>query len=219
MTDKEISSYAEDYASKYENLTLNVVLQRREFIIKKQAFIKGYKKALSDLKQLPKEECMTDKEKLKAIKAEIEKKIKVLSPFTHQGSDTCGKVIRQLESLVSFIDSLPEEPVNSVWHDSNKEQPKNMSTVVVWDGSYGEVLTNCVKVNPGRMWAYMDDMLNKKEEDPVSNDLEEEIERHIKECLDIKFPTTNIKMIAKDVEYTARKFFELGLKVQKGEKV
>lgn len=55
MTDKEISSYAEDYASKYENLTLNGVLQRREFIIKKQAFIKGYKKALSDLKQLPTE--------------------------------------------------------------------------------------------------------------------------------------------------------------------
>ena len=52
---------------------------------------------------------MTDKEK---IRAEIEKKIKVFSPFTHQGSDTCGKIIRQLESLVSFIDSLPEEPVS-----------------------------------------------------------------------------------------------------------
>lgn len=56
MTDKEISSYAEDYAFKHENTTLNEVLQRREFIIKKQAFIKGYKKALSDLKQLPKED-------------------------------------------------------------------------------------------------------------------------------------------------------------------
>jgi len=52
---------------------------------------------------------MTDKEK---IRAEIEKKIKMLSPFTHQGSDTCGKVIRQLESLVSFINSLPEEPIS-----------------------------------------------------------------------------------------------------------
>lgn len=47
-------------------------------------------------------------------------------------------------------------------------------------------------------------------------DLDKEIETHLKECLDIKFPTTDIKMIAKDVEYTARKFFELGLKV-KGE--
>ena len=48
-------------------------------------------------------------------------------------------------------------------------------------------------------------------------DLEKEIQQHINDCLDIKFPTTDIKMIAKDVEYTARKFFELGLKAQKEE--
>jgi hypothetical protein len=48
-------------------------------------------------------------------------------------------------------------------------------------------------------------------------DLEKEIQQHINDCLDIKFPTTDVKMIAKDVEYTARKFFELGLKTQKGE--
>ena len=47
-------------------------------------------------------------------------------------------------------------------------------------------------------------------------DLEKEIQQHINDCLDIKFPTTDIKMIAKDVEYTARKFYELGLKA-KGE--
>ena len=45
-------------------------------------------------------------------------------------------------------------------------------------------------------------------------DLEKEIQEHINECLDIKFPTTDIKSIAKDVEYTARKFFELGLKAK-----
>ena len=48
-------------------------------------------------------------------------------------------------------------------------------------------------------------------------DLEKEIQQHINDCLNIKFPTTDIKLIAKDVEYTARKFFELGLKAQKGE--
>lgn len=48
-------------------------------------------------------------------------------------------------------------------------------------------------------------------------DLEKEIQQHINDCLNIKFPTTDIKMISKDVEYTARKFFELGLKAQKGE--
>ena len=48
-------------------------------------------------------------------------------------------------------------------------------------------------------------------------DLEKELQDHIRECLDIKFPTTDIDLIKKDVEYTARKFFELGLKTQKGE--
>ena len=48
-------------------------------------------------------------------------------------------------------------------------------------------------------------------------DLEQEIQQYINDCLDIKFPTTDIELIAKDVEYTARKFFELGLKVRKGE--
>lgn len=48
-------------------------------------------------------------------------------------------------------------------------------------------------------------------------DLEKEIQQHINDCLDIKFPTTDIKLIKKDVAYTARKFFELGFKTQKGE--
>lgn len=48
-------------------------------------------------------------------------------------------------------------------------------------------------------------------------DLEKEIQDHIRECLDIKFPTTNIELIKKDVAYTAKKFFELGLKARKGE--
>ena len=40
-------------------------------------------------------------DKIAQIRAEIEKKIKVLSPFIHQGSDTCGKIIRQLETTTS----------------------------------------------------------------------------------------------------------------------
>ena len=50
-------------------------------------------------------------------------------------------------------------------------------------------------------------------------DLEKEIQDHIKECLDVKFPTNDVELIKKDVAYTARKFFELGLKAQIGEEV
>ena len=42
-------------------------------------------------------------------------------------------------------------------------------------------------------------------------DLEKEIETHLKDCLDVKFPTIDIELIKKDVTYTAKKFFELGM--------
>lgn len=62
---------------------------------------------------------------------------------------------------------------------------------------------------------YIKEKLKNKEVKEV--DLEKEIETHLKECLDVKFPTTDIELIKKDVEYTARMFFELGLKAQKEE--
>lgn len=43
-------------------------------------------------------------------------------------------------------------------------------------------------------------------QEPVSEDLEQEIQRHLKDCLDVKFPTTDIESIKKDVEFTARHF-------------
>ena len=48
-------------------------------------------------------------------------------------------------------------------------------------------------------------------------DLDREIQEHIKECLDVKFPTTDIELIKKDVAYTARKFYELGINARKEE--
>jgi len=56
----------------------------------------------------------------------------------------------------------------------------------------------------------------RKQEQPEV-DLEREIQEHIKECLDVKFPTTDIELIKKDVAYTARKFYELGLNAKKEE--
>lgn len=49
-------------------------------------------------------------------------------------------------------------------------------------------------------------IIDSMQEGPVSEDLEEEIQKHLKECLNVKFPTTDIESIKKDVEYTARHF-------------
>jgi hypothetical protein len=48
------------------------------------------------------------------------------------------------------------------WHNSDKEQPKQGTNVVVWNGSSGEILTNVVNVNTGRIWAYLDELLYTK---------------------------------------------------------
>ena len=43
-------------------------------------------------------------------------------------------------------------------------------------------------------------------EEKPSEDLEEEISNYLKECLSLKFPTTDKKQIKADVEYIARHF-------------
>lgn len=48
---------------------------------------------------------------------------------------------------------------------------------------------------------------NKKGE-PVSEDLEEEIENYLKDSLAVKFPTTDVESIKADVRYIARHFAE-----------
>lgn len=44
-------------------------------------------------------------------------------------------------------------------------------------------------------------------------DLEQEIEEYQKTSLAIKFPTTDVELIKKDIAHIARHFYELGLNV------
>ena len=59
------------------------------------------------------------------------------------------------------------------------------------------------------------DIIDSLQQEQSEVDLEKEIQDHIKECLDVKFPTTDTELIKKDVAYTARKFYELGLNAKK----
>ena len=93
---------------------------------------------------------------------------------------------QRIEAIGMAVKALQEESVSEFWHDSNKEQPKAESDVAIWDGERGEILTRCVKVNPNRKWAYMEDMLNKKEE-PVSEDLGEYINELSKQFPEVSF--------------------------------
>ena len=107
---------------------------------------------------------MTDK--VQKIRGEVER-LRNLHQMKYQQLDAdssmsiveCGK--RNLcNELLSFIDSLQEEPV-SIWHDSNEEQPNFASTVAIWNPKYknGEIISRCTEVYSDRIWAYIDDLL------------------------------------------------------------
>lgn len=65
---------------------------------------------------------------------------------------------------VGFIEGMVKYR-ESLWHDSDKKQPLVPSAIVVWDpkAMSGELMTSCSKVMPGRLWAYISDLLPNKE--------------------------------------------------------
>lgn len=91
-------------------------------------------------------------------------------------------MVSEYDDFLSFINSLPEEPT--------KHKPS---------GVLKGMLDN---LDPVSLENTRQTMIKEAEDD----DLEEEIQRHLKDCLDVKFPTTDIESIKKDVECTARHF-------------
>ena len=136
--------------------------------------------------------------------------IKYLNQLYPNGGH-CWLDEQRIEAIGMAVKALQEEPVSEFWHDSNKEQPKAESDVAIWDGERGEILTRCVKVNPNRKWAYMEDMLNKKEE-PVSEDLEKEIDKW---WWGKTWQTYGMAINPNDIRDFAKHFFELGMQQSK----
>ena len=149
-----------------------------------------------------KDNSMTDK--VQKIRNEVERLKNELIQEREKGygSDVDDACILELQNVLTYIDTLQEEPV-SVWHDSNKEQPNYSSTVAIWNPKYknGEIISRCTEVYPDRIWAYIDDILklsnlerigrNWKEE-PVSEDLEELINK-----LSAQFPEVSFAKLSR----------------------
>ena len=98
-----------------------------------------------------------------------------------------SKIVKKNNQLVSLM--------NKLYYAANyKEWEAELNT-------YGKIIS----------------LIKSLQQEQSDVDLEKEIENRIKECLDVKFPTTDIELIKKDVEYTARKFYELGKNARKDE--
>lgn len=69
-------------------------------------------------------------------------------------------------------------PVGNVWHDSNIEQPQLGSDIIVLQGKNGEVLNSTISVEPDRLWAYINDLLDlTKREEAMTDALRTEYEK------------------------------------------
>ena len=79
-------------------------------------------------------------------------------------------------------------PVGNVWHDSNIEQPQLGSDIVVLQGKNGEVLNSTISVEPDRLWAYINDLLDlTKREEAMTDALRTEYEKgraDVLRCID-----------------------------------
>lgn len=119
----------------------------------------------------------------KRVKASLDKDDKAYQEAMFNLEGLAADSQQELTYLRDFINSLPEEPVSSIWHDAS-EKSDNPEDVVIINPSdnTGEVLTKCTGVNQGHIWAYTSDLLKidnhckigkNLQEEPVSKDLEE----------------------------------------------
>ena len=152
---------------------------------------------------------MTDKEKLEAIKAEIERRLEELNP---KKGEWMGKPLRdvnprtfpresELEKLLAFIDALPEEPkfkvgdmVVSTKNPSltykvlkvgltNELGKLDYEVEIFTDGKAGIKVGNTFEEHNIHLVSCekMDEWGKLIPEEPVSDDLEEELDSYIKD--------------------------------------
>ena len=140
---------------------------------------------------------------------DAEKLIESLEKIKQAEYENCGET-GLFQEVQELIDSLRQEQpmpdstkLIELWHEDKEMLKEKDFRDDPWRLAY-----NAFMCGFGRGIA-----VNKQEQPEV--DLEKEIQEHIKECLDVKFPTTDIELIKKDVAYTARKFYELGINARK----
>ena len=107
----------------------------------------------------------------------IEKQNELLKWTEYPENEGAYRVLRGLDT---FIESLQEEPVSSIWHNASEKsnEPENVVIINPFDNT-GEVLTKCVAVYQDHIWAYTSELLKlynlckvgkNLQEEPVSED-------------------------------------------------
>lgn len=132
---------------------------------------------------------MTDKEKLEKIKSLADKMSNTASNITTDASllkkaidEYHQFIINEYHKEEQTIKELQEKPISSIWHNASEKSNEPEDVVIINPSdNTGEVLTKCVDVYQGRIWAYTSVLLNldnpckigkNLQEEPVNEDLE-----------------------------------------------
>ena len=138
---------------------------------------------------------------IEQIRAYVESRKKTAETFRER--DICIDIIE----VIDYIQEKSEKPINPVSEKKSNivEDLKHYLATTPKERQIKdwEELKEWGKVGP-----LVSEFLER--EQPVCEDLEEEIERYIPTSLAVKFPTTDIETIKSDIRYIARHFYELG---------
>ena len=81
---------------------------------------------------------MTDKEKFRAEIERLRGSFKVLSVASPSRDTTLEYIAKAAlcKQILSFIDSMQEEPTTSVWHDASEKPIMERPLVLIFKGEY-----------------------------------------------------------------------------------
>lgn len=98
---------------------------------------------------------MTDK--VQKIRAEI---IRRYNEYMAKDSELAAIRADECLGILSYIDSMQEEPTTSVWHDANI-LPSNPKAVIVEHNEYSTSICRAEQMSriKGAKWAYVEDLL------------------------------------------------------------
>ena len=148
-----------------------------------------------------------------ALVAEIEKELNTTKKYSTEYVN--GKKYA-LKKILSFLDTLEAKEINNVWHDTRRTIPEDGSEQIICIKEDGLAVSTVGKIVNGTIkWAYLDDLLYTDSFLMLKEVKEKDLEKEIKLWFDWGLP--NNDELVDYIKETARNFYELGLKAQKGE--
>lgn len=147
-----------------------------------------------------------------ALIVEIERRISALKANKSIISMlTGGMFVNEFKDLLSFLDTLEvKETKNFIWNNARTTVPEDSTNQIICIKEDGLAVPTIGKIVDGTVkWAYLDDLLNTNSFNAEVKEVD--LEKEFDKCCENYIFDDECEV------YTAKRFFKLGFKAQKGE--